>query len=505
MMRISSILAIFGMWFLLISAPVFAQTPELTVEAPRELRAVITGPTEIGQGKTVVLDASLSSADADTVSYLWTRDGQVISTAEEALMTLDRPGKYTITLRVRDRLDGAEREAEVTEEITVYKRKLLLVAGPNVDPDKLDLHRVSGGEQDVFVDVLHAEALTIPLGTEDVMTKMIAENTDRLRGAEAIILWADGATAMNALSRALQQDEESMSLISAQTIVLITDGGLQQISRVIQGPFSVLDPEKIVVTRKEAINPLIEVDNVEEFLGEIEKRDIDFSVVDEATFAIRPWNVLSTLVSYMVTKGVSSEMIILLLMLPVILTIITFLKQVVGVTTFGLYTPAVITLSLVALGWQIGLSLLAIILFVGYLTRASMKRYRLLYFPKIATILTVISLVLLVVLAIAASFGITLAPDTIFILLIMATLSEEFMSVKEEMGLRNALMAVGETVLVALLCFSIVQWGVLKSLIIAYPEIVVLTIVVNVFLGKWTGLRLSEVVRFKEIFKYLEE
>lgn len=474
-------------------------------DAPPELRAVITGPDEVQVGKTIVLDASLSPADPDTVSYLWTRDGEVISASEEALLTLDRPRTFTIKLRVRDRLDGRRREAEIEQEITVYKRKLVLVAGPNVEKEKLDLHRMSGEEIGVFVDVLHTEDLAIPLGTEDAMTKLIAENTNALFGAEAVILWAEGASAMNALSRALRQDTERLALVNAQTIILITDSGLQRLARVIRGPFSVLDPKQIIITRKEAINPLIEVEDVTVFLAEIEKRDIDFTVVDEATFAIRPWNLLSTLVNFMVTHGVSSEMIILLLMLPVILTIIAFLKQVVGVTTFGLYTPAVITLSLVALGWKIGLVLLAVILLAGYATRAAMKRYRLLYIPKIAIILTVISIVLLVVLAVAAAFGITLAPDTIFILLIMTTLSEEFMSVKAEMGLRSAIFAVGETVLVSLICFSIVQWNVLKTLILAYPEIIILTLVANVFLGRWTGLRLSEVVRFQEIFKYLEE
>jgi hypothetical protein len=198
-------------------------------------------------------------------------------------------------------------------------------------------------------------------------------------------------------------------------------------------------------------------------------------------------------------------MIILLLMLPIILAIITFLKQVVGVTTFGLYTPAVITLSFIALGWKIGLVLLLIILVAGYATRALMGSYRILYIPKIAIILTVTSLVLLLVLAAAAAFGITLAPDTIFILLIMTTLGEEFMSVKAEMGMRSALLAVAETVGVALICFTIVQWDPLTSLIIAYPELVLFTLAANLLMGRWTGLRLSEVVRFREIFKYLEE
>jgi len=157
----------------------FAQTEE-PPEPPPELRAVITGPKEVQVGKTIVLDGSLSTADSETVSYLWTRDGDVISRTEEALMTLEKPGRYEIMLRVRDRLGGEQRESEGVQEIAVYLRKLLLVAGPTVSKEKLDLHRMSGEEIGVFVDVLHREELPIPLGTEDALAKLVAENAQKL-------------------------------------------------------------------------------------------------------------------------------------------------------------------------------------------------------------------------------------------------------------------------------------------------------------------------------------
>ena len=469
------------------------------------LQAVISGPSEVQVGKTVVLDTSLSVVDAETARYQWTMDGRVISTNEEAVLTLDKAGRYAVALRIRDNPGTNPREASVAKEILVYEKKIVLVAGPTVEREKLEFHQKSGEEIGVFLDILHAQDISIPLGIEDALTKLIVENAEKLRGADTVVLWADGAIAMNALSRALRQKEEFLSLVSQQTIILITDRGLQRLGRIIRGPFAGIQPKQIIITRKEAINFLIGSPDIESFSAAIAKADIDSHAVDRATYAIRPWNVLSTLVSYMVSRGVSSEMIILLLMLPIILAIITFLKQVVGVTTFGLYTPAVITLSFIALGWKIGLVLLLIILVAGYATRALIGSYRILYIPKIAIILTVTSLVLLLVLAAAAAFGITLAPDTIFILLIMTTLGEEFMSVKAEMGLRSALLAVAETLGVSLVCFAIVQWDAFKSIVLAYPEIILLTLVANIFMGRWTGLRLSEVVRFKEIFKYLEE
>ena len=130
-----------------------AQAPELAEEAPRELRAVITGPSNISQGKKILLDASHSTADPETVSYKWMRDGEVISNSEEALLTLNEPGKYKITLQVSDLLSGIKREAEVNQDITVYKRKLILVAGPNVDKEKLEQSVIREVKEELGINV----------------------------------------------------------------------------------------------------------------------------------------------------------------------------------------------------------------------------------------------------------------------------------------------------------------------------------------------------------------
>jgi len=77
--------------------------------------------------------------------------------------------------------------------------------------------------------------------------------------------------------------------------------------------------------------------------------------------------------------------------------------------------------------------------------------------------------------------------------------------VKSEEGWKAASFGIGETVLAALVCVFIVQWSFLQSLILAYPELILLTVGVNVFLGRWTGLRLVEYFRFREVFKHIQE
>ena len=87
----------------------------------------------------------------------------------------------------------------------------------------------------------------------------------------------------------------------------------------------------------------------------------------------------------------------------------------------------------------------------------------------------------------------------------MSTLAESFLTVKSEEGWKAASFGIGETVLAALVCVFIVQWSFLQSLILAYPELILLTVGVNVFLGRWTGLRLVEYFRFREVFKHIQE
>ncbi|MDA0376288.1 MAG: hypothetical protein O3A80_03195 [bacterium] len=478
-------------------------------EAPptEPLEAVITGPDEVPVGRTIVLDASASHGLGNSTQYTWYRGESTvpISRSVEAVFTPDQPGVVTMRLSISTMINGERETVESSRSITVYDRKIVLIADSSIPTDKLNLHLVAAAEAGVYLRLLQPEDAAIPLGIEESIFAMLSEESATLNGAEAIVLWTEGVKGLQALMRGVEGNPDRYEAIHNQTIVLITDRGLGTLARTAGGPFTVIQPHQILVTRKEALNPLMSAKDIPSFVLELTQRDIDFLTVDKSTTGIRPWNVLSSLVNSMLTHGVSSQTVILLLMLPLIATILAFFKQVIGITTFGLYTPSILALSFLALGWELGLMFLLFILITGYATRKMMKRWRLLYIPKVAIILTMVSLTLLVLLGIGAYQDITLSGDTIFVLLIMSTLAESFLNIKAEEGWKAAIFGVGETIMAALFCVFIVQISYLQSLILAYPELILITIVINIFLGKWTGLRLVEYFRFQEVFKHLQE
>jgi hypothetical protein len=472
------------------------------------IQPVITGPEDVAVGRTIVLDASLTRSALEPITYQWFIEGraQPISDTVEAVYTPEVPGVIAFRLVVRSRDEAGDAvQAQTTHTVTVYSRKIVLVADPTVPADKLDAHLKAAEEAGVFLRILQPPISTVPIGNEEQITQLLSERAAVLAGANPIILWTEGIGGLQALMRAAQGDNELLAGLRNQSIIMITDGSLPTLARIARGPFTELNPQQILLTRAEAINPLMTAPDMTAFMQQLEQRDIDHLRIDDSTAGIRPWNLLSSLVNAMLTRGVPSQTVILLLVLPVIAMILAFLKQVVGITTFGLYTPSIIALSFLALGWQLGILFLLFIVLTGYATRAFMQRWRLLYIPKVAVILTVVSITLMILMGISAFFEVTFSRETIFILLIMSTLAESFLNMKTEQGLQSALLGIAETVFAALICVFVVQWGVFQSLVLAYPEVILLTIIVDVILGRWTGLRLVEYFRFRDVFKHLQE
>ena len=474
---------------------------------PPPIQAIISGPRDIEVGRTAVLSAGLSRLPEGTVEYEWyvNDSRQVISRTVEAVYTPEKPGDISFRLVVKATIDGQKQESSATHLMTAYTRKIALIAGAELEPEKLQRQQEVAAEAGNYLRVLQPGATTIPLATESAIVQALSEQPDALVGADTILIWTEGVAGLQAVMRVMQSDPQLLAGVHNQTIVLITDRSLQTLARLARGPFSVLRPQQILITHREAVNPLLASKDLAEFGTEIAQRDIDLLTLNASTVGLRPWNVLSTLVNAMLTRGVSSDAALLLLALPIIATILAFLKQIVGITTFGLYTPSIVALSFLALGWPVGVLFLFAILAAGYGARTLMRRWRLLYIPKVAIILTVVSLALLLLLGAAVFWGMSITRDTIFILLIMSTLAESFLNLKTEEGWSAAILGVFETIVASLLCVFLLQWPLLQSVLLAYPELLLLTIPVNIFLGRWTGLRLVEYFRFREVFKHLQE
>lgn len=220
---------------------------------------------------------------------------------------------------------------------------------------------------------------------------------------------------------------------------------------------------------------------------------------------------MNNFIEFAILQGVPIETVTLILMLPIVVTIIAVFRQVIGIKAFGIYTPALMTFAFFGIGIdadnfskgvKYGISIFAIVIAIGTIARIVLKRFRLLYLPRVAIVITIVSLSTLAILIAGGLMQRTgLASVSIFPILIMIALVEKFVSTQIEKGARTAVILSVETLIISLFCYSVVSWSELIGFIQRHPWIVFGTIPINLVLGKWTGLRLIEYIRFKNVLK----
>jgi len=214
---------------------------------------------------------------------------------------------------------------------------------------------------------------------------------------------------------------------------------------------------------------------------------------------------MAFLTETLIQQGIPKEMIILILMLPIIATIIAFSRQVIGIRAFGLYTPLILTFSFVGTGIKFGLMVFATVITVSTIIRFLSKKFRLLYLPRIGFIITITSLIILLLFYLEIfNLKNTYLYSLISVILIIILL-EKFLAAQIERGFKIALTLTIETLLLAVVGYFIISWPSLQKFVINFPLIVLgAAIVINIFLGKWTGLRIYEYFRFREALRHIE-
>ena len=215
---------------------------------------------------------------------------------------------------------------------------------------------------------------------------------------------------------------------------------------------------------------------------------------------------ISPLIRYFIEQGVPLETVILLLILPIVVTLIAFFRQVIGIKAFGIYTPAIVTFAFLAIPQlRYGVLIFIVVILAGMLLRYVLKGLRILYLPRVSITLSVIALIILVLLSVGGTLHRTgLASVSIFPILIMITIVEKFVAAQIEKGNKAAIILAIETLAISWVGYKLASWPLLIQAIVAFPWIILFTIPINIFLGKWDGLRLNEYIRFREVLKNLK-
>jgi len=184
-------------------------------------------------------------------------------------------------------------------------------------------------------------------------------------------------------------------------------------------------------------------------------------------------------------------------LVPIGALVIAFLRQVIGVSTFGTFMPVLIALSFREIGLVNGIGLFVGLVGAGLLLRAYFSKLHLLLVPRLTAVLAIVTLLmaLIALLGNAAEFPLGLS-ISLFPLVILTMTIERMSIMWEEVGAREALIRGAGSIFAAIIAFLIVSNERIEYLAFVFPELLLIIVGLAVLLGGYNGYKLSEYVRF---------
>lgn len=464
-------------------------------------------------GKNLSFDITGSTIPEGTTiqEIVWNFGDGTRTTGDKVTHTFTNPGSYTVRLSIQT----DQTTIEDTAELQVYQDIMILIADSTVPDNQLDLSIQQAAKENMLLVILRSRAGGPEAVTEEELTNQLLDVRDALEKNPLIITWTSGGVGANVLSKFAQHIKQAQSSDVSQNdlsfskigVIMLSDTPFGVLAPVAQSAFDQLHPSYILLTKPEVLSllltPLSDEEAKQLILDSNSPHRLLGTFSSRTVRDIGPTNFVSFGINFLVNRGVPINNIILILMLPIIATILAFSRQVIGLKAFGLITPALTSLTFLVMGLEYGLIVFAVILLSGTLTRLVLRRFHLLYLPRMALVLTNVSISILILLGLGVVAEQTVVLSfSIFPILILTLLAEEFIAVQFTSGARRAATITAWTLVLAICCYYIVSWELFRTIVISYPEVVILCIPLNILLGRWTGLRLTEYIRFRNLLRY---
>jgi hypothetical protein len=189
-----------------------------------------------------------------------------------------------------------------------------------------------------------------------------------------------------------------------------------------------------------------------------------------------------------------------ILLMPLGALVTAIFRTIIGIRTFGTFTPTLIALAFVYNDWRTGIVVFSVVMVLGLGTRSLLDRLKLLLVPRLSVILTLVAMCMVFSVSVLDYYDYTPSAQAVLLPMVILTMTvERFFLTSEEDSPRFALQLLGATLLVASCCFMVLRWKTVGQKLLHYPEIHLFTVAIFVLMGRYTGYRLNELWRFSDL------
>lgn len=211
-----------------------------------------------------------------------------------------------------------------------------------------------------------------------------------------------------------------------------------------------------------------------------------------------------TFMAYWVQKavqiGIPANTIFLILLVPILATIVSLVRVVVGLPVLDMLVPIALSFAFVAVGVSVGLFILGAIVLGSYLSKFLLKKLKIMFYPKRSLSMFFLALFVFGAMTIAVLLGFDRVLSlSIFPILILILLGDSIVTVQLYKSAHETFVITATTIFLGLLGYALASSTSIQNTLILYPELVLLFIPANIMIGRYFGLRVFEYFRFNEM------
>jgi hypothetical protein len=204
---------------------------------------------------------------------------------------------------------------------------------------------------------------------------------------------------------------------------------------------------------------------------------------------------VSTILGLPVAERATFRYIVLI---PLGAFVVVLMRNIVGVPTLGTFMPVLLALALLEIPLLRGLTMFVIIVAAGLWFRFLLSRLNLLVVPRVAACVVIVTLLMIMMSVISYRLGMRGGFQiALFPMIILAWTIERMSLIWEEEGKRNAIIQVVGSLFVAVLAYLLMRISQVQYWAFYFPELLLILLAGILMIGRYTGYRVSELVRFK--------
>ena len=193
-----------------------------------------------------------------------------------------------------------------------------------------------------------------------------------------------------------------------------------------------------------------------------------------------------------------------ILLLPIGVLIVVFLRIIIGIKTSGTFMPVLIAMAFLQTSLLVGLIGFVSIVCIGLIVRSWLSHLNLLLVARISAVIIVVIAIIGAISLITYKIGLTEGIKVTFFPMIILSWTIERMSILwEEEGYKEVLKQGGGSLFVAVCAFIAMDSILIQHLTFNFLGLQLVILALVLIMGNYTGFRLSELKRFKPLVEQI--